>query len=712
MIPSYKNFRGVVMSLADNKYVTHGEVAIVDDNTIEITELPVKTWTQNYKEEVIEPMLNGTEKVPACITDYKEYHTDATVKFVVKVTPEKLSQMEQTGLHKVFKLQTSLSTSTMVLFDANGVIKRYSCVEDILKDFFAVRLELYKKRKDYLEGMLAAESLKYDNIARFILEKIEGTITVENKKKKDLIEMMVRRGYDPDPVKAWKDVQNKAKLQLDDETEPDEEETSSGQDFNYILGMPLWNLTKEKKDELLQKKEAKAKELTDLRKKSPNDLWRDDLDLFVTELDRVEQQERDDATSGDKKQKAAAKGNRAKKLLQEAQPSPTGRRVEPRIDSAMKKKADAEVLKKMKAKGKKEERNGSILDYMKIEDEDTNTEPMSLADRLKIKGSPVDAIKKEKKAKEPKQPKEPKEPKEPRQPKVPRAKKSSVSPKKKGGKKQNPWSDSESDVETDLSDEELDGSFMETFIPRETAPARRAAAAKVSYKFDDDEEDALPDPSDGDLSDDDSMFVPEKKKTLPAKKAAVIDSDSEVEAAPEPKSSSSPPDPDDVWLKITGQTPTEDKNSTASSSQSKPDAPMFDDTDDEAQDSAPKEELFKPYEPLKPAAKKKAPAKKANGEKKAAPKRPRAKKADKADKPSKTKKRQAKFGSDLSDSSFDDIPVKKSKPAKKKKASSDESGSDVDMDFVSTAVAPVSRGGRAKAPVKYNFGESDDEDFE
>lgn len=64
-----------------------------------------------------------------------------------------------------------------------------------------------------------------------------------------------------------------------------EVEDESGPDFNYILGMPLWNLTKERKDELLQKKEAKAKELSDLRRKSPSELWKDDLEAFLTELD-------------------------------------------------------------------------------------------------------------------------------------------------------------------------------------------------------------------------------------------------------------------------------------------------------------------------------------------------------------------------------------------------------------------------------------------
>lgn len=62
----------------------------------------------------MEPMLNGTEKVPPLITDYKEYHTDSTVRFVVKMAPEKLREAEAAGLHKVFKLQNTLTCNSMV----------------------------------------------------------------------------------------------------------------------------------------------------------------------------------------------------------------------------------------------------------------------------------------------------------------------------------------------------------------------------------------------------------------------------------------------------------------------------------------------------------------------------------------------------------------------------------------------------------------------
>lgn len=69
---------------------------------------------QAYKESVLEPMLQGTDKTPALISDYKEYHTDATVKFVVRMSEEKLAQAEAAGLHKVFKLQSSLTCNSMV----------------------------------------------------------------------------------------------------------------------------------------------------------------------------------------------------------------------------------------------------------------------------------------------------------------------------------------------------------------------------------------------------------------------------------------------------------------------------------------------------------------------------------------------------------------------------------------------------------------------
>lgn len=72
------------------------------------------TCVQAYKESVLEPMLQGSDKTPALINDYKEYHTDTTVKFMVRMSEEKLAQAEAAGIHKVFKLQSSLTCNSMV----------------------------------------------------------------------------------------------------------------------------------------------------------------------------------------------------------------------------------------------------------------------------------------------------------------------------------------------------------------------------------------------------------------------------------------------------------------------------------------------------------------------------------------------------------------------------------------------------------------------
>jgi DNA topoisomerase-2 len=46
MEPFYKNFRGKIEQLDDLRVLTNGKIALLDETTIEITELPVGVWTQ------------------------------------------------------------------------------------------------------------------------------------------------------------------------------------------------------------------------------------------------------------------------------------------------------------------------------------------------------------------------------------------------------------------------------------------------------------------------------------------------------------------------------------------------------------------------------------------------------------------------------------------------------------------------------------------
>ncbi|EPQ05026.1 DNA topoisomerase 2-alpha, partial [Myotis brandtii] len=426
-----------------------------------------------YKEQVLEPMLNGTEKTPPLITDYREYHTDTTVKFVVKMTEEKLAEAERVGLHKVFKLQTSLTCNSMVLFDHVGCLKKYDTVLDILRDFYELRLKYYGLRKEWLLGMLGAESAKLNNQARFILEKIDGKIIIENKPKKELIKVLIQRGYDSDPVKAWKEAQQKVTEEEENEESDNEKETeksdsASGPTFNYLLDMPLWYLTKEKKDELCKQRNEKEQELETLKRKSPSDLWKEDLAAFIEELEAVEAKEKQDEQVG--LPGKGGKGKGKKTQMAEVLPSPSGKRVVPRVTIEMK----AEAEKKIRRKIKNENTEGSP--------QEDSVEPESLKQRL-----------------EKKQKREPGN----------KAKKQTTLPFKpiQKGKKRNPWSDSESDMSGNESDFDVP--------PREVEPRRAATKAKFTVDLDSDE-----DFSDIDKKSEDEDFVPSdaspvKTKTSP-----------------------------------------------------------------------------------------------------------------------------------------------------------------------------------------------------
>ena len=53
------------------------------------------------------------------LSDYKEYHTDVTVKFILSMTEDKLAEAEQAGLRKKFELESTISISNMVSYLGN-----------------------------------------------------------------------------------------------------------------------------------------------------------------------------------------------------------------------------------------------------------------------------------------------------------------------------------------------------------------------------------------------------------------------------------------------------------------------------------------------------------------------------------------------------------------------------------------------------------------
>ena len=52
MTPWFRGFKGTIEALDDSKYIVNGKISKISDTQVEISELPVKTWTQDYKEKV------------------------------------------------------------------------------------------------------------------------------------------------------------------------------------------------------------------------------------------------------------------------------------------------------------------------------------------------------------------------------------------------------------------------------------------------------------------------------------------------------------------------------------------------------------------------------------------------------------------------------------------------------------------------------------
>ena len=165
MTPWYKGWGGDLEPMGPQKFKVSGRIEQIDLNTVEITEIPVKTWTNNVKEFLLSGF--GNEKTQPWIKDMEEHHT-TSIRFVVKLTDAEMQKSLRIGLLERFKLVSSLSLANMVAFDPMGRIKKYNDVLEIIKDFYYVRLEYYQKRKDYMTDNLQNQLLMLSEQARFI----------------------------------------------------------------------------------------------------------------------------------------------------------------------------------------------------------------------------------------------------------------------------------------------------------------------------------------------------------------------------------------------------------------------------------------------------------------------------------------------------------------------------------------------------------------
>ena len=123
--------------MVNGKCIVHGLYA-VKELAVRIQELPIGTWTVDYKAFL-------EESIGTILKDYTDNSTDTVVDITVKL----LAPVED--IEKTLKLVRVLGTNNMNLFDAEERLCKYDSVYDIIDTFYKVRSETYGKRKVYQE---------------------------------------------------------------------------------------------------------------------------------------------------------------------------------------------------------------------------------------------------------------------------------------------------------------------------------------------------------------------------------------------------------------------------------------------------------------------------------------------------------------------------------------------------------------------------------
>lgn len=130
---------------------------------------------------------------------------------------------------------------------------------------------------------LRREQQMLSNKARFVEEVCEGDLVVSNRKKIDLLQDLHGRDY------ALFDGKDTTIATSEEETEEVEDEDVStaqlSKGYEYLLGMKIWSLTFEKAEELRAQLAERTKELEELEKTPPSELWERDLSAIEEALD-------------------------------------------------------------------------------------------------------------------------------------------------------------------------------------------------------------------------------------------------------------------------------------------------------------------------------------------------------------------------------------------------------------------------------------------
>ena len=234
------------------KVVNYGVVEKVNSNTLHVSEIPI-TYTYAAYIKVLDNLVEkGT------IEDYEDLSDPKTDKFEFTIKVKRVffeSNADEASWIKVFNLAKPLNEQLNCI-DENNRIREFNDIKEILDAFIKIRLDYYRKRKDYLLRKYM-EEIQLD-VSKYVWCKgvIDETIHIKNKKKDDIV----------------KQLEKTDKLVQKDGS------------FNYLLNMPMSSITKEKMAELTEKIKNLKELIKETQKQTIEEMWLADLDEIEKEF--------------------------------------------------------------------------------------------------------------------------------------------------------------------------------------------------------------------------------------------------------------------------------------------------------------------------------------------------------------------------------------------------------------------------------------------
>ena len=143
------------------------------------------------------------------------------------------------------------------MFNSECKLHKYENVEEIIEDFYKVRISLYQKRKAYLIKEMEHKMIKLSNRAKYIQETLAGTIDLRRKKGEVVTKLL----------------QDKQYVTIDG-------------DYKYLIKMPMDSVTEENVNQIMKEKADTEHDLDILVKTTVEKMWLKELNHLNNEYEK------------------------------------------------------------------------------------------------------------------------------------------------------------------------------------------------------------------------------------------------------------------------------------------------------------------------------------------------------------------------------------------------------------------------------------------